>query len=215
MSTREDREKKIQRYFQDHVSPLLELPPDEQPYVVVGLDGEEQGWIEENSGRIATRKTMGGRGDAHYLSDDRRLYTRFSSGIAGEFAFVKHLGLDPREYVDVELGSSHDMNVPDFSYLNLKLGSKSAHWSNLPMVFSDPKWAELISIRCTYKCLDMDSVYLFGIASVDVQREYSDLELVKDERAYERGTKKGFYGFRYLDPITDTSLDELRSRYPI
>ena len=50
---------------------------------------------------------------------------------------------------------------------------------------------------------DIDLIFVCGLATADVLNKYQDIDLILDPNLRNRGTKTGFYGFKYLQPLTN------------
>lgn len=174
------------------------------------LEDTEMSRVDRASKEISHRKGQLRPGDEHYGSDGNAKGTRFTTGLSGEMAVLKYLGLDPYEYLDVEVGSSVDKHVADLREIGIDVGIKSVTFKNVcPLVPVAPLRPELM-------CMTIgNTVYFLGLAPRWVQAKFSSMEFVKEEDVKEHGTKVGFYGFHALEPMEGISIEALRARYPL
>jgi hypothetical protein len=200
-----DRQKMVGTAFRQYYIPAVGFAE------TISLESmDEAGAAMEKSAAIAKHKGGGTEaGDSHYLGDGNCLGKRFRTGMLGELALCKFLGKDPLKFLDMELGDSHNKHGPDMERLGLRLGSKSADWGNVPLVFPRPRWPEVISVLSACRRY----VHLLGIASEAVQSEFASLDLVKDDNLRRSGRKRGFFGVRRIVPMKGMSYPDLLARY--
>lgn len=130
-----------------------------------------------------------------YKKDYKSLYKRFYTGILGEAAIEEHLGL---EFIDYSIGESSFYNVADLSKLHINMGIKTVELGKFPIVHKMPCRPEIINIKYSE-----NQVYICGIASINALKKYQDDKLILDDNLRKKGTKTGFYGFKFLEPFID------------
>ena len=72
------------------------------------------------------------------------------------------------------------------------------------IIKKNPKNPEVICVK-----LNDDEIAVCGLATVDVMKNNSSLDLILDPFLKKKGTKTGFCGFEHLIPFSN--LDELKS----
>lgn len=123
--------------------------------------------------------------------DKRNLYQRFLTGSLGELALEEYLGM--RGIMDWSIGHSKKYDRPDLESIGINAGIKTVRHGLFPLVKSEPKYPEIILLM-----VNPYHFVLCGVASVQMMKEHSTMELIKDERARAKGTKTGYYGFSEL-----------------
>lgn len=105
--------------------------------------------------------------ERHYQIDDGSMEKRFFTGFMGELAVSMILeGFK----LDLSIGDSSKFNLPDISKHNL--GIKTVEWGKFPIVHKNPKRSEIINV------LHKNTVYVCGIASVQVMKQHSSDDLI-------------------------------------
>lgn len=131
--------------------------------------------------------------EKHHIIDNRKETKRFTTGFLGEAALEKVLGIP---IIDWTIGDSDSYHIPDVP--GYKVGIKTVEYGKFPIVFKKNYYPQIICIVDTNK---FGTVYVCGIASPDVLNKYQDDDLILDSKLKARGTKTGFYGFDYLEPV--------------
>lgn len=137
--------------------------------------------------------------ESHHLIDSRNEKKRFMTGLLGEAALEKLLGI---EIIDWSVGNSSLYHRPDI--LDYSVGVKTVERDKFPIIFKENSYPQIICVRkpCT------NAVFVCGLATVEVLNTFQDDSLILDENLRRRGTKTGFYGFDKLIPIR--SLEDLK-----
>ena len=116
-------------------------------------------------------------------------------------AIEKFLGVSG--IIDWTIGDSKKYHKPDLGGIGIKMGIKTVDYGLFPIIFKQSYSPEIINISWKNKY-----VYVCGIASVKVLNDYQSVDLIKDTRLRDKGTKTGFCGFEHLKPLN--SLDKLK-----
>ena len=132
--------------------------------------------------------------EKHRKVDKRHAVKRFTTGLLGEAAIEKLLGIDIIEW---NIGLSRNYNHPDIP--NYKVGIKTVEYGKFPLIFKKSHDPEII---CIVDSEIEGKVYVLGLATVDVLRNFQDDNLILDKYLRARGTKTGFYGFSELKKIS-------------
>lgn len=131
--------------------------------------------------------------ERHHQQDSEKELKRFTTGFVGEASIEKLLGIS---IIDWSIGASsvyHHPDIPGYS-----LGIKTVEQEKFPVIFKKNYYPQIICIR-SVKIPNL--VFVCGIASTEVLDTYQDVDLILDPRLRARGTKTGFYGFQYLEPL--------------
>lgn len=134
----------------------------------------------------------------HQIDNDQEI-KRYMTGFAAELALEKFLGV---QIMDTSFGHSDNYNHPDLGSLGINMGIKCGLYGNYPVVFKQPKNAEIITV------LRGTKIYICGVATVKDMIDYSDDNLILNAKFRARGVKSGFYGFDQLKPFKN--LEELK-----
>lgn len=146
--------------------------------------------IEKLARDIVSAKAI----ESHHQVDNGKELKRFTTGLMGEAALEKLLGIN---IIDWTVGNSityHHPDIPGYS-----VGIKTVEKGKFPIVFKDNRYPQIICIRADYRD---DLVFVCGLATVDTLNSCQSDELVLDPRLLGRGTKTGFWGFNQLLPIS-------------
>ena len=135
--------------------------------------------------------------ETHYLKDNEKMKKRFMTGMIGESAVEKLLGIP---IVDFTIGNSKDYNHPDIP--NYNIGIKTVEYFKFPVV---PIKNEVNQIICIKGIESDKEVYMCGLATTEVLNEYQDINLILDSNLRMRNVKTGFYGFDKLIKIKSLS----------
>jgi len=134
----------------------------------------------------------------HRIDNDQEI-KRYMSGFAAELAIEKLLGV---KIMDTSFGHSDNYNHADLKSLGIDIGVKCCLYPNYPVVFKQPKNAEIITV------LRGTKVYVCGVATIQNMLNNVDDDLIMNEKFRARGIKTGFYGFNELLPFK--TLDDLK-----
>ncbi len=138
--------------------------------------------------------------EKHYQIDDENIFDRFKTGVGGELAVGKYLGVDT---LNLTIGVSHFYNSGDLTGLGIDCGVKSVEIGKYHVIHAKPTRPEIMVIKET----DLDFL-ICGLATVPIMRKYSDTNLIIDSKLRARETKTGFYGYQYLLPFK--SIEQLK-----
>jgi hypothetical protein len=131
----------------------------------------------------------------HYAIDGNKLVKRLTTGLIGERALEIMLNIP---IIDWTIGNSRSYNIPDIP--SLGIGVKTVEKGLYPLVSTKPKTPQIICVKD-----GPDRVVVCGLATIDMLKRYSNLDLVMDYRARMRGSKTGFYGLDKLLRFKDLS----------
>ena len=143
---------------------------------------------------IKTKKT-----ENHHKVDNGQEFKRWYTGFSGESALEEYLRV---EYVDLTVGDSKQYHVSDLSKLKLDIGVKTVESGKFPIIFKRSYSPQVIIVK------DNDSLYICGMATVEVLNKYQSDDLILSPSLKARGTKTGFYGFEHLKPFNN--IDDLK-----
>ena len=134
--------------------------------------------------------------EIHHSLDCNNEVKRFSTGIFGEYALEKLLGID---IIDWTVGDSKDYNNPDIP--GYRVGIKTVEYGKFPVIFKIHYYPQMICVLRR----EQRKVHVCGLATVPVLNRYQDIDLIMSPALKARGTKTGFYGFDYLERINSLS----------
>lgn len=145
--------------------------------------------IEELARDIVARKA----GESHHRVDHNNEIKRFTTGLMGEAALEKLLGV---KIIDWTVGDSSDYHRPDIP--GYRVGIKTVERGKFPIIFKENRYPQIICVRSD-KVEDL--VFVCGLATPDVLNECQSDSLIVDPNLRRRGTKTGFWGFHRLIPV--------------
>ena len=161
----------------------------------VVLDPQIVSQVKELANKIAMAKSQ----EKHHLIDSNKEAKRFTTGLLGEAALEKVLGIS---IIDWSIGDSNKYHTPDIPGYNV--GIKTVERNKFPIIFKKNHYPQIICIKSDRRD---DLIFVCGLATKDILNRYQDDNLILDPNLRSRNTKTGFYGFEHLIPIR--SLDEL------
>lgn len=142
--------------------------------------------------------------ESHHLSDNGQELKRKITGLMGEAALERLLGI---EIIDWTLGNSNSYHNPDIPGYNV--GIKTVERDKYPVIFKRNRYPQII---CVKNKIRDDVVFVCGLATAEVLNRYQDIDLILSPKLKARGTKTGFYGFEHLTPVTSLAdLEQYRS----
>ncbi|MFW5891404.1 MAG: hypothetical protein ACOCUI_04215, partial [bacterium] len=124
-----------------------------------------------------------------YNYDNKKMKTRFYTGLAGEMAVQK---LIKKEFIDLTVGNSNYYNHADLKKVGINVGVKTIKYGNFPVIHNNAKRPEIICM-----ITGVDTVYILGLATKDVLNKYQDDKYILSPWLRKKGTKTCFYGFDY------------------
>jgi hypothetical protein len=160
------------------------VKPVQSNFLRIDLTEEEISLVERTAEKIATKK----REEKGYLYDNDGLFKRWTTGLGGEVALGKHLGL---KILDDRVGPSNEFDIGDLKRIGLDIGVKSVEYGKFPLVHVFPKRCEIILLKHQSKFRYM----LCGLYTPDIMSLYSSRELVVDDKV--RESKTAFYGIPF------------------
>lgn len=131
--------------------------------------------------------------EQHHIIDGDKEIKRFWTGLKGEMAVEKLLGI---KIIEWEAGLSNKYNHSDIKELNI--GIKTVEKYKFPTVFKKNYYPQII---CIVDDRMPNLVFVCGIASKENLNTFQDDDLILDPKLRARGTKTGWYGFESLEPI--------------
>ena len=132
------------------------------------------------------------KNENHHFIDNSQEEKRWKNGFLGEFAVEKFLG---KKFVDLTIGSSKKYFVPDLSPLGVDWGIKTVEKGKFPIIFKKSYKDEIIVIKKN----DFE-FFICGLATREILNEYQSDALILSPGLRSKGTKTGFYGFKFLIP---------------
>lgn len=174
----------MNRSYQEYISGVIESS------IMVELENATVEKIHKFAKQLAEKK----KNEQHHVVDGRKEEKRFTTGLMGEAALEKILGID---IVDWTIGNSNAYFHPDIP--NYKVGIKTVEYGKFPIIFKNSHEPEIICIIDPEKT---GVVYVCGLATKEVLNQFQDDDLIIDSNLRARGTKTGFYGFSSLKKIT-------------
>lgn len=160
-------------------------------FVRVLLTDEEMRKTHELAEKIANAKKW----EQHHKVDGDKEVKRFWTGLKGEMAVEKLLGMNIIEW---EAGNSNTYNHSDIKELNV--GIKTVEKYKFPIVFKKNYYPQII---CVVDDERPNLVFVCGLASKENLNTYQDDDLILDPKLRARGTKTGWYGFQNLKPMKE------------
>lgn len=148
---------------------------------------------------FAAQKAKAKEDEAHHKIDNDHELKRNVTGLMGEAALEKLLGIP---IIDWTIGDSNDYHTPDVP--GYKVGIKTVEKGKFPIIFKNNWYPQIICIRSDRF---EDLVFVCGLASPDILNTCQSDDLILDSKLRSRGTKTGFWGFNNLTKVT--SLDDL------
>ncbi|MCH4812857.1 hypothetical protein [Vreelandella neptunia] len=146
--------------------------------------------------------------ELNHQIDDLNTHKRFMTGLIGELAIERLLGINIIDY-EQKANQTHSkhFNTPDLQKANLNLGVKSVEYGKVPLIPAHNSYSQIICIRDT-----PNSVLVCGLATKEVLNIYQDEDLVLSTKLKElndlkrsqnntNNIKTGFYGFHKLIDI--------------
>jgi hypothetical protein len=178
---------------------IAQLPLDYNTWVIpvlsnfsrIELSQEEIELIDHTAYQIANAKLK----EKGYLKDAQSLIKRYTTGLGGEMALGKFLGVS---IVDTSVGASEDYNVGDLNKIGLDIGVKTVEYPKFPLVHTRPERCEIILIKHRNQ-----HVYkICGLYTPETMMLHSSRELVVDEKV--RESKTAFYGIPFCKTFKTT-----------
>ena len=157
----------------------------------VVIDPEYVRKIDDFSDKLAKRKEE----EEHHKIDGDKAKKRFFTGLLGEAALEKILGID---IIDWTIGDSTEYSHPDIP--GYKCGIKTVEKGKFPIIFKRNWYPQIICVKSDYRD---DLVFVCGMATKAVLNSFQDDDLILDPKLKARGVKTGFYGFSNLLPINN------------
>lgn len=188
LSTIDDKSNQLKiKSFDDYFN------QNKQSFIKIQFTKEEIAKINEIVNIVVPAKKT----ETHHIIDGNHEYKRFTTGYFGEMAIEKLLNI---KFVRYSSGHSNEYHNPDISGLNI--GVKTVEYGKFPIIFKKSTTPEIICIK------DDNTVYICGLATVDVLLKYQSDDLVLSPLLKSRGTKTAFWGFDFLKQFK--TLDDLK-----
>ena len=157
-------------------------------FVPVVVPADKIHKIHEFAERIVEAK----RAESHHQVDYGHEYKRFVTGLMGEAAVEELLNTNIIEW---DIGDSTKYNHPDIKKSGV--GIKTVERNKFPVI---PKRNTYSQIICILSEKRKDVVFVCGLATPSVLNRFQSDTLILSQNLLSRGTKTGFYGFKYLKP---------------
>lgn len=186
------------------------IEPYRKNFIRVEFTKQELLPIIELTKKIVAEKQK----EENYKIDGISTHKRFMTGLIGELAIERLLGINFIDYEQQE-NQTHSkyFNTPDLERAGYKVGVKTVEYGKVPLIPSYNNYSQIICIRDTPK-----SVLICGVATPDILNTFQDESLVLSKKLKELNDKKrsrnntkniktGFFGFNQL-----LSIDILNSQ---
>ncbi|MBR2284211.1 MAG: hypothetical protein IJ874_07315 [Ruminococcus sp.] len=160
-----------------------------EDFLKIKLDRSYYSRIREHAIERAERKAQ----EELHRRDGNQEFKRIMTGCLGEAALEQLFGMD---IINWEIGDSKNFNSPDIP--GYRVGIKAVEQGKYPLIFKENYYPQ---IMCIVSNKSWDTVFVCGLATVDVLNTYQDDRLVLDPNVLRRGTKTGFYGYGQLVPV--------------
>ncbi len=146
------------------------------------------------------------------------MHNTFLIGICAEWCVLKHTN-HSWDVLDIGIGRVKSFIEPDLRYAGLPFGVKTAKIGNPQMVYPDHKQDEIICNAKPYYGKTAETgehiitriwkIYICGIATAEVIRKYQSPDYILNQNIKQSEIKNGFYGYDYLEPLTDLYAEVL------
>lgn len=168
--------------YNENVEPIINDP---SRYIEVTIPQEKINRIKKFCKDVVEAK----KGEAIHKIDSNGEYQRFYSGTLGEAAIEELLGCD---IINWEVGESRIFNIADLSSQRLNIGIKTVKLvkGSFPQINIPVRRPEIITVR-----VSDNKVRIFGLATLDILRTYTDERLSYGGLANKKRPKGGFYKF--------------------
>jgi len=185
-----------EQHFQICVAPL------KNTYPKVELDKWEVDYLDERIDKIIKKKMT----EPHHQKDPIKEEKRWRTGLYGEAAVCKFLGLDFTEVLDLSVRCSQEFSS-DLSQAGYAVGVKSVCWGNYPLMYPNRQGSspEVIVFRETSN--DREMFYIAGLSSPNDLTDPNNfrIEFVRTHAARDKG-KSAFIAMDKLQPLTIQSI---------
>lgn len=199
---KDDRVRFISYIFDTFYRPRMKLC--EELGRIVTLTESDLKFLSEFTENVVKEKCGKGFG---FDNDNRE--KREMTGSCCEYGILKYFNKE-HLFDNSIVENPKERNYPDLFPLRIYCDVKGCSFDSVPLVFRESR-----SYICPsgkhkgkkYKCsnvicvTDNKKVWLLGIASCDILKQYSDNNLIKN---VDNITKTGFYGVDKLDMLPDT-----------
>lgn len=182
------------------------IEPYRQEFISFEFTKQELIPIIELTKKIVIDKQKGK--EDNYRIDGLGTHKRFMSGLIGELAVERLLGINFIDYEQIE-NQTHSKfyNTPDLQKAGFNIGVKTVEYGKVPLIPAHNSYSQIICIRDT-----PNSVLVCGLATKEVLNIYQNEDLVlardvkinndkKRSKNNTRTIKTGFFGFHKLIDI--------------
>lgn len=177
-----------------HIDYETWVKPIQSNFSRIELSIEEEALVYTTAHAIADKK----KSESGYAVDNKSLIKRWMTGLGGEVALGKYLGV---EIIDTNVGESSEFNIGDLSKIGLNIGVKSVEYKKFPLIHTRPTRPEIVLLKHP----DRFTYMICGLYLPEIMRRYSSPELVLDPRV--RESKTGFYGIPFYKSFS--SIEDL------
>lgn len=181
----------IQDLYQQRVSRYADK------FVKVILNPLELKHIDNVVSQMVVAKKL----ETHHKADGASETKRFTNGLKGEFAVAKYLKLNIDE-LNTAIGNSAEFDIPDIP--GYVIGVKTVEYGHFPVIHKENTYPQII---CICHPNAADTIYICGLATVEVLNKYQHDDLILDPKLKAKGTKTGFWGFSELQEVSNSSID--------
>lgn len=171
----------------------------EQYFQKVFITDDMRKIADDFSGKIIAEKMK----ESEYQFDGAKLKKRYTTGILGEMAVLKLLGIDYHN-VNIDIGKTKYFQFADLKEFGFNyVGVKTVEYGKAPVVFKTNRDNQIIVVMTEKYAI------VCGVATPRILDTYSSLDLILDKNLRAKGNKVGFYGFDHLFVIR--SKEELNN----
>lgn len=146
---------------------------------------------------FAYKKSEAKSSEQHHKVDKVSEIKRNLTGVEGELAIEKILGI---KIIDYTIGDSKKYHKPDLQSAGYLVGIKTVEFGKAPIIFKNSYKPEIICVK-----MNDATIIVCGLALPHVLNRYQSIDLICDPNLQRRGTKTGFYGFHRLVHIKSLS----------
>ncbi|MEK5209563.1 hypothetical protein [Psychrobacillus sp. FSL H8-0510] len=145
----------------------------------IKIDDEMRSKVDAYIGAIIERK----KEEKEYQLDGGKLRKRYETGLFGELAVEKLLGMS---FVDLTAGATENYRKSDLKDIGYAIGVKTVEHGKFPIIYRNNFGPEIIAVR------DGEEIVILGVATRSVLNNMQNDDLVLDPNI--KKAKTGFYG---------------------
>lgn len=193
--------KKMADYNEEEQFVIRQVARSKPNMVYVHITDEELVQIDS----FVKQKIAAKMNEAHHIVDSGEEYKRSFTGMMGELAVSKHLGID---FLDLTVGNSRKYNVADLKSVGYNVGIKTVEMGKFPLTVRKPYRPEIMCVK-----KDDNTIVICGLATANVIQANLNDRYVKSPNVIKRGEKSAFVGFHELlkvNSVADLNTYKIR-----